>query len=70
MIAIVNIGAIDDENAKDPQGWRNYEVRINYKKICTFQHKRSNGLARCLFEAANAVNNKSVITEERMDTGL
>jgi hypothetical protein len=52
MIAIVNIGPFDDI---DPVGWRNYEVRINDTPFCTFRHKRSDGLGRCLLEAGRAV---------------
>ncbi len=52
MIAIVNTGPKDDPN---PMGWRDYEVRINRDVICRFKHKRSNGLGRCLMEAARAV---------------
>lgn len=53
MIAIVNVGPHDDP---DPNGWRNYEVRINHEVIATFRHKREHGLARCLRMAAAAVD--------------
>ena len=56
MIAIVNVGPHDD----DPGGWRNYEVRINQDVICTYQHKRSEGLARCLERAAEAVKSNEI----------
>jgi hypothetical protein len=51
MIAIINKGP----HTNDIGGERNYEVRINNKVICTFKHKRTNGLAVCLMEAAKAV---------------
>ena len=51
MIAIVNVGPYDDP---DPTGWRDYEVRINYV-ICTFRHKRGDGLAVCLAKATKAM---------------
>lgn len=51
MIAIVNVGPHDG----DPFGVRNYEVRINHDVIATFQHKRADGLGRCLMEASKAV---------------
>ncbi len=52
MIAIVNVGPFDDP---DPFGVRMYEVRINSELITTFQHRRSDGLGRCLLEASKAV---------------
>ena len=52
MIAIVNMGPHDD---KDAMGVRTYEVRINADVICTFKHRRSDGLGRCLLEASKAV---------------
>ena len=51
MITITNIGARDN----DILGWCDYEVRINQNVKITFKHKRSNGLGRCLMEAAKAV---------------
>ena len=51
MIAIVNVGP----QSESPFGLRNYEVRINHKVVATFQHKREDGLAKCLMEAAKAV---------------
>jgi hypothetical protein len=41
-------------------GWQNYEVKVNDKLICTFDHKASNGLAKCLEEAGEAVWQKAV----------
>lgn len=52
MIAIVNIGPSDSE---DPLGVRTYEIRINHDVICTFEHKRSDGLGVCLLKASQAV---------------
>jgi hypothetical protein len=52
MIAIVNVGPFDDP---DPFGVRMYEVRVNSEVIVTFQHRRSDGLGRCLLEASKAV---------------
>ena len=52
MIAIVNVGPHDDPDAL---GVRTYEVRINADVICTFRHRRSDGLGRCLLEASKAV---------------
>ncbi len=48
MIAIVNIGG-------DPLGDCRYEVRINKNHIAFFEHSRPDGLAKCLQEAAKAV---------------
>lgn len=48
MIAIVNTKKIKNDLCE-------YEVRINQKVICTFQHKRMNGLGMCLMEASKAV---------------
>jgi hypothetical protein len=55
MIAIINIGPYDDPNKL---GVRTYEVRINEEVICTFQHRRADGLGRCLLEASKAVERK------------
>jgi len=49
MIAIVNISTHDL-----PIGWNEYELRINAKVIATFQHKREEGLTKCLELAAAA----------------
>ena len=53
MIAIVNIGPHDDP---DSGGLRNYEVRINDRVICKFQHYRRDGLAECLAIASEAID--------------
>jgi hypothetical protein len=55
MIAIVNMGPHDDA---DKGGLRTYEVRINSEAICRFEHRRAEGLARCLLEASRAVERK------------
>lgn len=52
MIAIVNVSSDDTPLV----GLNDYEVRINNKVICKFQHNRQhNGLAQCLLSAAAAV---------------
>jgi len=52
VIAIVNVGPHDDP---DKLGVRTYEVRINADVVCTFRHRRADGLGRCLLEASKAV---------------
>lgn len=52
MIAIVNTGPHDSE---DPLGVRTYEIRVNRDVICTFEHKRADGLGVCLYKASQAV---------------
>ena len=52
MIAIVNVGPHDDPDK--PGAWT-YEVRINAEVICTFRHRRADGLGRCLLDASQAV---------------
>ncbi len=53
MIAIVNMGPHDDP---DKLGVRTYKVRVNAEVICTFSHRRADGLGRCLLEAGQAVS--------------
>lgn len=38
-----------------PTGRNEYEVRINYEKICYLTHEREDGLATLLRRAADAV---------------
>lgn len=38
--------------------WQSYEVKINQTLICTFRHKASEGLAKCLELASKAVEEK------------
>lgn len=38
--------------------WQTYEVKINLSLICTFRHKASDGLAKCLELASKAVEEK------------
>ena len=57
MIAIVNMGPHDP---KVPMGWRTYEVRINRDVIARFQHKRSDGLGKCLLEASKAIDRQKL----------
>jgi len=52
VIAIVNVGPHDDP---DKLGVRTYEVRINANVVCTFKHRRADGLGMCLLEASKAV---------------
>jgi len=56
MIGIVNVGKYDETGIND------YELRINYKVIGTFQHRRSDGLAECL--------RKAVECAEKTEEGL
>ena len=63
MIAIVNMGPHD---AHDPMGERTYEVRINAEVICTFRHRRSDGLGACLLAASKAVERKKWQDAERL----
>lgn len=50
MIAIINKGPVGKSRDR-----RKYNVQINNKLITTFQHNRSDGLAKCLELAAQAV---------------
>ena len=52
MIAIVNKGPVEGSERKDA---RIYNVQINDKLVCTFEHNRGDGLAECLRRAAGAV---------------
>lgn len=51
MISITNISK--DPN---PTGLCGYEIRINRDLIAKFKHNRPDGLAQCLREAADAVD--------------
>ena len=64
MIAIVNMGPHDP---KSPMGWRTYEVRINHDVIARFQHKRADGLGKCLLEASKAIERQKWESIERMN---
>lgn len=57
MIAIVNLGPV---RKADALGEHRYEVRINRAPVCRFKHRRSDGLAKCLRVAADAVHAKDV----------
>lgn len=50
MIAIVNVGEIEDK-----RGVYEYEVRINTTVLTRFDHTRKDGLAVCLRLASEAV---------------
>jgi len=52
MIAIINRG-----EAENGQHW--YTVGINHKVIAQFTHDRKKGLARCLRDAARAVDDEN-----------
>ena len=43
-----------------------YQLRINQEAICTFEHARSEGLAQCLRQAAEAVEIHSKAQIARM----
>jgi len=62
MIAIINKGP----HTNDLGGERNYEVRINDAVICTFKHRRADGLAACLRSAAEAVEEKTSMDVEKL----
>ena len=47
-IIIKNIGG-------NPLGYCKYEIHINNKLITTFGHRRTDGLSKCLMEAARAI---------------
>lgn len=57
MIAIVNISPPGTERCK-------YEVKINFKKIATFEHFRPDGLAECLRKAFKAVEKERRVEVE------
>ena len=64
MIAIVNISTDD----APMQGINQYQVKINEKVICEFDHDRKfGGLADCLRDAANAVDAESLTVTEHAD---
>ena len=54
MIAIVNVGEIEDK-----RGVYEYEVRINTIVLTRFDHARKDGLAVCLRLASEAVVGKT-----------
>ena len=62
MIAIVNITPGD----KIKYHVCTYEVRINQKIICTFEHDRRDGLEICLSKAAKAVGTKKYMELARL----
>ncbi len=62
MIAITNISPGLNYNEE-----HEYRLNINYTTICTYKHRRSDGLAECLRKAAIAVENaKEKSHAERM----
>ena len=54
MIAIVNKGKTDKP------GVYKYNIYINEKFICSFTHKKSQSLAKCLLLASQAVKEKEM----------
>jgi hypothetical protein len=55
MIRIVNTSKKD----RLEDGINQYELRINKKVICRFEHDRkAGGLSQCLIDASNAVEDK------------
>lgn len=53
-MAIV-IQNISGDNVPD-SATHDYTLKINYELICRFQHRRDEGLAQCLRQAADAVD--------------
>jgi hypothetical protein len=63
MLVIVNVSDKDAPGI----GLNQYEVRINRNVIATFEHERGyNGAARCLRDAADAVEKCSKENQEAM----
>lgn len=61
MITIQNVSKEFHDGVQD------YELKINRKLICTFQHKRSDGLVKCLKRAAKAVaESNDVLTKDQI----
>jgi len=58
VICIINIGEFHETDINE------YELRINYKVIGTFKHKRSDGLAECLRRAAKCAEISMLETNE------
>ncbi len=55
MIAIVNV-----TRPPADKGPNKYELRVNHDVIATFQHRREEGLAKCLRLAAEAVEDANI----------
>ncbi len=47
-----------------------YEVRINKAVICTFEHKYTDGLAKCLMRASHAVAKKKWMDAAKVLGGM
>lgn len=60
MIAIINI-------SRKPRltGMQTYSLQINHTRLCTFRHRREDGLGECLRKAAKAADR--VNTETLME---
>jgi hypothetical protein len=54
MIQIFNVS----DNPNNPEG-DDYYLYINQNFICSFKHKRIEGLAECLIRAAEAVEKEN-----------
>ena len=62
MLAIVNVS---DKDAPD-RGINKYELRINRRVMCEFEHDRGIGnLSQCLRDAADAFDNQQKDTKEQ-----
>jgi len=47
------------KNISSNEGINQYEIRINNQVICRFEHdKKASGLAQCLRDAADAIEEK------------
>ena len=65
MIEIVNV--TPDDQAHILEGPTPYEVRVNGKVICGFEHDRRVGaLAQCLRDAADAVDESTMQRKEAL----
>jgi hypothetical protein len=49
-VIIHNMGSLDGTQ----DGNHQYSLKVNNELICTFEHRRSEGLAKCLKRAAEA----------------
>lgn len=66
-IVIINVSPDDAPDI----GANQYEVRINGRVICQFEHDRApDGLAACLRDAADAVDAKRSLRLEQFVSGL
>lgn len=60
------ISNVSDDHVSNT-GKNSYELKINRKLICTFEHDRqANGLAQCLRDAADAVEAKDKMIKDHL----